>query len=168
MNRMSAARSLVSLSLVALTGALASACGGAPPDADRPESTASTESADTGACVATTSCAGVVGGPPEITITCPSGDVTYFVWDVTPSGASSEVAVSTPYSTSMSDYSGSLKACQVEEIDWGLVVIQSTCQTFSTYAPPDTWCAGAPTGGGGGGGGRGGGVKNGGCSGTCS
>jgi hypothetical protein len=147
---MHSTRSFSVIPAIALT---ALACGGTPPS---PEPTASTESADTGTCSAVTSCSGITGAPPEIIVTCSTLAQFY---SISPSGTKTALSMGYTYSGSMSDYAGSVEACTLVAVDWGVVV--GSCFTYSTYAPPASWCP-APSGGGGGStGGRGG------CHGTC-
>jgi hypothetical protein len=149
--------SVLSSSLVpaiALTALAVTACGGTPPS---PDPTASIASADTGTCSAATTCSGIMGAPPEIIVTC-SGLAQFYV--ISPIGTKTALSMGSTYSGSMSDYAGSIEACTLVSVDWGLEV--GSCFTYSTYAPPTSWCPAPPVVGGGSTGGRGG------CHGTCS
>jgi hypothetical protein len=125
------------VALVAHVAFGAVACGGTPP---APDATASTESADTAACTAVTSCSGITGAPPELIITCPSW--TQFI-GISPSGTKTALTMAGSYSVEMSDYAGAIEACPVVAVTWGFEV-SSTCASFSTYAPPSSWCPAPP------------------------
>ncbi len=158
MNSIVTRASLSRLALIALTAAGATACAGTPPD---PEPSATTSSADTASCTATTTCQGIVSAPPDIVVTC-SPDAAFTFFDVSPTGTKTFLGMGTTWTQSMSDYAGSIEACQTWTVNWGLYV-SSNCYSFSTYAPVQSWCpgAGSSSGGGTGTGGKGG------CSGTC-
>ena len=158
MNTIVTHRSLSTLALIALAAAGATACAGTPPD---PEPSATTSSADTASCTATTSCQGILGAPPDIVVTC-SPDAEFFFDDVSPTGTKTGLGFGTTWTQSMSDYAGSIQACQAWEVNWGIYV-STNCYTFSTYAPVQSWC---PGGGSSSGGGTGSGGKRG-CNGTC-
>jgi hypothetical protein len=97
-------------------------------------------------CTASSSCAGIIGGPPDIIVTCPSATDFYLG---SPGGTYE--GTSTQYVGDTSDYAGNVWAC--------VPGTTNSCIAFSTYSPPENWCPipAPPPGGGGSSGGGGGG-----------
>jgi hypothetical protein len=147
----------ISLAFFAILGA--AACGPAPTGNETSGSSQSADTATVG-CYAATSCDGILDGPPDIVITCPSDG--YQFDEISPAGTKSFLTWGSQYTGSMGSYATAVEACQLG-CTWTCEEVPSTCKSFSTYT--ETWCPG-PSGGGGG---AGGGVRGkGGCTGTCS
>lgn len=143
-----------SLTVAVLAAAWAVAGCGAPPQGN--ETPESTSSAVDGTCSATTTCTGIIGAPPDLIVTCPQY-VSFYTGS--PSGGGALVGKGETWTFPMSDYQSTAEACtQVAGTPF------LGCQSFSTYAPPDTWCPGTTSGSGSGGGSTGGKF---GCKGTC-
>lgn len=146
---------------VAALSLAAVACGASPEGGGSPEAKASTgvatESLPTGStgpntgCSSTYSCAGIIGAPPEIIVTCPAGETVLFENNGTP------IEYANSYQESTSDYAGSLDACRV----YGDL---QYCDSFSTDVPVTQWCPGS---GGSSSGGSSSGGGKGGCHGIC-
>ena len=166
MTLISRLRSATWLLPVAALSLAAVACGASPEGNGAPEAKESTGTASealTGAntgCTSSYSCAGIVGAPPDIIITCPTTPSPEYVeFDVVdPSGNKSFVDDANSYQGRTSDYAGSVAACTLP------TGVGQRCDYFSTYSPVTQWCPGSGSSSGGSsssGGGRGG------CHGTC-